>query len=71
MFAGLITSYIIVSAGVGAIDLCREAAQEEYLSCFPKGDIGHNVFPKKIYGIHNWIFIPSWVVIRTWYFIAK
>lgn len=58
----LILGYIIVSILVGIIDVVRAVRQEGDLDSFPIGDMEY-VVPNRIYGIHNWIFLPSWIII--------
>lgn len=62
----LITGYIIISFLIGLFDLDQMIQQEKDISMYPHGDIGYYVFPKKITGIHNWVFLPSWIVILCW-----
>ena len=60
----VIAAYLVVSFIVGVIDLIRMAHQEDE-------DIGYYVFPTKITGVHNWIFLPSWLVIKGWIGICR
>jgi hypothetical protein len=67
----VIAAYLVVSFIVGVIDLIRMAHQEDELASYPVGDIGYYVFPTKITGVHNWIFLPSWLVIKGWIGICR
>lgn len=67
----LVVAYLAVSALVGIIDLVRMARQENELASYPIGDIGYYVFPQKITGLHNWIFLPSWLIIKGWIGICR
>lgn len=57
----IIGLYIVISLFIGLCDLSSAQSQESFLNNTPRGDIGYYVIPKKIYGVHNWIFIPSWL----------
>lgn len=59
----IICIYFVVSIFVGIADIARITKQEEELSSFPRGDIGVNIFPRKILGIHNLIFFPCFLVL--------
>ena len=63
--------YLIISVCIGIHDLYLLWVQEQELMQYPVGDIGYYVFPKKITGVHNWIFLPSWLVIKVWILIAR
>ena len=60
-----IFTYLIISFFVGIIDIKRLQAQEDYLMSIPIGDLKFHE-PKPITGIHNWVFLPSWIVIKGW-----
>ena len=68
-FCGIV--YLMLSAFVGLVDLTLLRHQEEELASFPAGDIGEYVFPKKILGIHNVIFFPSYIIIYGWMLICR
>ena len=63
MIIKVLIVYSIAGVVIGLIDVARVTSQEEYLSQFPIGDIGEYVFPKKILGVHNFVFCTSWIVI--------
>ena len=63
--------YLFMSILVGIIDLFRISAQVRELSQYPAGDVGYYVFPKKILGMHNWVFLPSWLVINGWLLLVS
>ena len=56
---------LIISIFVGIIDIKRLQAQEDYFMSIPIGDLEFHE-PKPITGIHNWVFLPSWIVIKGW-----
>jgi len=55
--------YVIISIIIGIRDLYRLNSQENYLDSVPIGDIGDYVVPKRILGIHNFVFLPSLPII--------
>ncbi len=59
----IVCIYVVISFFVGIVDVLEVTNQEEELSNFPIGDIGVYVFPRKILGIHNLIFFPSFLVL--------
>ena len=59
----MLVAYVILSLIIGIIDVCRATAQENELASYPIGDIGEYIVPKPILGVHNFIFLPSWLVI--------
>ena len=63
--------YGLISVVIGIIDLHFAGAQERYLAEFPRGDIGTYVKPRKVFGIHNWVFFPSWIVITLWILFVR
>lgn len=67
----VIAAYLVVSVIIGIIDLIRMVHQEDELASYPVGDIGYYVFPTEITGVHNWIFLPSWLVIKGWIGICR
>ena len=67
----IIICYVVFSLMVGFIDIIRELIHEKQLSHTPISDIRFFVVPKHIYGFHNYVFLPSWVVVMIWRFIAK
>ena len=58
-----ISAYVIVSIIVGIVDLAKLVEQDEYFQTIPYGDLEFHE-RKPILGIHNWVFIPSWLVIK-------
>ena len=52
--------YVILPLIIGIIDVCRATVQDNKLASYP---IGEYVEPKPILGIHNFIFLPSWIVL--------
>ena len=65
----IICIYVVISLGVGIVDVLKLKSQEEELSTFPRGDVGVNIVPKKILGIHNLIFFPSFLILGTVYLV--
>ena len=61
----IICIYVVISLVVGIVDVLKLTSQEEELSTFPRGDLGVNIVPKKILGIHNLIFFPSFLILGT------
>ena len=59
----MLKAYVILSLIIGIIDVCRATAQENELASYHIGDIGEYIEPKPILGVHNFIFLPSWLVI--------
>ena len=59
----MLVAYVILSLIIGIIDVIRATAQDNELASYPIGDIGYYVEPKPILGVHNFIFLPSWLVI--------
>lgn len=59
----MIMAYVILSVIIGIIDVVKIYDQNEYFGTVPYGDIGEYIEPKPILGIHNFIFLPSWVVV--------
>ena len=59
----ILMAYIILSVIIGIIDTVKIYNQNCYLDSFPIGDIGEYVEARPIIGIHNFIFLPSWIVI--------
>lgn len=55
--------YVVVGIIWGLIDLDSLYCQDEYFSTIPYGDLEF-FEKKKILGVHNWIFITSWLVIK-------
>lgn len=58
----MLKSYVILSLIIGIIDVCRATAQENELASYLVGDIGEYIVPKPIWGVHNFIFLPNWLV---------
>lgn len=67
----LVVAYVAISVFIGIVDLARASTQEQYLMSFPRGDIGTYVTRRPIFGIHNWVFLPSWGVIILWLTIVR
>ncbi len=61
----IICIYVVISLGVGIVDVLKLKSQEEELSTFPRGDVGVNIVPKKVLGNHNLIFFPSFLILGT------
>ena len=59
----IVVIYLVVSLAVGIYDLRRFGKQDEELASYPIGDVEYYIKPKKLFGIHNWIFLPSWLLI--------
>ena len=59
----MLKAYVILSLIIGIIDVIRATAQDNELASYPIGDIGEYIVPKPILGVHNFIFLPSWLVI--------
>lgn len=67
----IIICYVIFSLIVGFVDVIREIKHEKYLSNSPISDIRFFTVPEYIYGLHNYLFLPSWVVVIIWRIFAK
>ena len=65
----LAVGYLLVSFIIGIEDLIQLKHQEDYFDNIPIGDLEFHR-PKKILGLHNWIFFPSWLVIGGWILIV-
>ena len=59
----MLKAYVILSLIIGIIDVISATVQDNELASYPIGDIGEYVEPKQILGIHNFIFLPSWIVL--------
>ena len=56
--------YFVVGLIVGIVDVVRLYNQDQYLNTVPRGDLYYYVFPRKITGKHNYIFITSQLVLQ-------
>ena len=63
--------YVIISVIIGIRDLYRLKSQQNYLASVPIGDIGDYVVPKRIFGIHNFMFLPSLTIIVAVFAVRK
>ena len=59
----IVGCYCLVSLFIGLLDLLCLIRQDQHFRDVPQGDIGEYEFKSQILGIHNWIFLPSWLVI--------
>lgn len=55
--------YLLSSVVVATMDLARLKKREEFFLENPIGDNDYYLKPKKVLGIHNVIFFPSWLII--------
>ena len=67
----MLVAYVIMSLIIGIIDVRRIVLQDQYFDNVPIGDIGYYIEPKPILGIHNFIFLPSWLVIGAAVLISR
>lgn len=65
----IIVIYIIVSIIIGLWDFSELRAQEDYIAQIPIGDLNY-YNPYSIIGIHNFIFLPSLILIGGWMIIC-
>ena len=55
-------TYIIISLIIGVADvLANLEIEKEYFKGFPNKIEYYVDIPERIYGIHNWVLLPSWI----------
>jgi hypothetical protein len=62
--------YIICSIVVAILDLYKMYKQENFLQETPIGDLEEYVEPKKIVGVHNFVFLPSLLIIMSYLLVV-
>lgn len=67
----MLVAYVILSVIIGIIDVVRIVEQESYFDTVPMGDIDYYIEPKPILGIHNFVFLPSWLIIGAAVLISR